>query len=152
LQPAGAQRAGDASPGGGQAVRIVIVEFVASGADDQAIARGITQVIGSELGSSGAFAPIDAGHPADKDLSGGKGSAYPAPQWAAWRAVGAQAVVAGRLTRQADRVSIECRLWDVAAGHHLMGQMYQATPDRWREVAYVIADGVHEHLTGRKRR
>src|SRR5690349_5582339 len=74
-------------------------------------ARGaeIAQVISENLGRSGLFAPIAPGvfpeQNLDVDLQ---------PQFPGWKQVGAQALINGAVTVEADgRLRVDFRLWDV---------------------------------------
>jgi TolB protein len=82
--------------------------------------------------------------PPSDDVSG-------APPFGYWRDQGAQAVVTGRLIRQADgRLKTEVRLWDVTREQPLSGQQYLTEPENWRRLAHVIADHIYEQLTGKQ--
>jgi len=129
-----------------QPMPIALPDFVGGTAGDAEAARSITQVIGSDLKRSGLFAPIDPAAYIEKIVNSDA-----VPRFEDWRAINAQALVTGRLTRQPDgRLKAEFRLWDVFAGQQLAGQQYFTTPDIWRRVAHIISDSVYERLTGEK--
>ncbi|HEX6859082.1 MAG TPA: Tol-Pal system beta propeller repeat protein TolB [Caulobacteraceae bacterium] len=111
-------------------------------------ARGgeIAQVITDNLERSGLFAPIAPGafppDPLDVNVQ---------PAMDGWKATGAQALINGAVTVEADgRLRADFRLWDVATGEQLQGLQFSSTPENWRRVAHKIADAVYERLTGEK--
>jgi TolB protein len=125
---------------------IAIPNFVAGGPSDSEVAVGVTQVITNNLKRSGLFAPIDQAAYIEKIVN-----IDVAPQFANWKTISAQALVTGRMTRQADgRLKAEFRLWDVATGGQLAGQQYFTSPEYWRRVAHIISDQIYERLTGEK--
>ena len=84
----------------------------------------MTQVITNNLRRSGLFAPIDPEAYIEKICN-----IDAVPRFADWRAINAQALVTGRVTRQADgRLKTEFRLWDVFSGQQLTGEQYFTTP------------------------
>ncbi len=95
----------------------------------------ITGVISADLQRSGLFKPV-----------GGGAAAGDAPDFAAWKATGAQALVTGNAT--AGRV--EFRLWDVPVGQQIQGTAYTTAAGNWRRVAHIIADVIYERLLGEK--
>jgi len=144
--PAAAQLKLDITQGNVQPVPIAIPDFAAGTPADTEVARGITQVITNNLRRSGLFAPIDPAAYIEKISN-----IDAVPRFADWRAINAQALITGRVTRQPDgRLKVEFRLWDVFAGNQLTGQQYFTTPDNWRRIGHIISDSVYERLTGEK--
>jgi TolB protein len=128
-----------------QPVPIALPDFLGGTPGDSEAGRSVTQVMTNDLKRSGLFAPIDPAAFIEKIAN------LDTPRFADWRAINAQALVTGRLTRQPDgRLRAEFRLWDVFAGGQLIGQQYFTTPDNWRRVAHIIADAIYERLTGEK--
>ena len=102
----------------------------------------ISRVISENLGRSGLFAPIDAGaRQADVATE---------PDFAAWKGLGAQALVNGQASLVDGRLQVDFRLWDIPAGQQLLGLQFTSTPENWRRVAHKISDAVYERLTGEK--
>ena len=129
-----------------QPMPIALPDFIGGAPADSEAARGVTQVITNDLKRSGLFAPIDPAAYIERIVN-----TDAVPRFQDWRAINAQALLTGRLTRQPDgRLKAEFRLWDVFAGQQLTGQQYFATPDMGRRVAHIIADAVYERLTGEK--
>jgi TolB protein len=129
-----------------QPMPIALPDFIGGTPADTEAARAVTQVITADLKRSGLFAPIDPAAYIERIVNSDA-----VPRFEDWRAINAQALVTGRLTRQPDgRLKAEFRLWDVFAGQQLTGQQYFTTPAIWRRVAHIIADSVYERLTGEK--
>jgi TolB protein len=146
VRPAAAQLRLDVTQGNVQPIPIAIPDFVGGSPADAEVARGVSQVITSNLRRSGLFQPIDPAAFIEKGVN-----IEAVPRFPDWRAINAQQLVIGRVTRQADgRLKVEFRLWDVFAGNQLTGQQYFTTPDNWRRIAHIISDAVYERLTGEK--
>ena len=110
------------------------------------IARDIATVVEADLRGSGLFKPIDKGAFIDKN-----NDPNARPRFEDWRVINAQALVNGRVSREADgRLKVEFRLWDVFAGDEMTGQQFFSNPDNWRRVAHIIADTIYTQLTGEK--
>ena len=136
----------DVTQGNVQPMPIALPDFVAGAPAESAVARDVTNIIAANLQRSGLFAPINPAAYIEKISNSDA-----VPRFADWRAINAQALVVGRVTRQGDgRLKAEFRLWDVFAGEQLTGQQYFTTPDNWRRVAHIISDAVYERLTGEK--
>jgi TolB protein len=144
-----ARRAGavvrlDITEGNFQPLPIAIPKFLAGGQDDGDTASAVTQIVTANLQRSGLFAPIDPTAYIERIAS-----VDAVPRFPDWRNINAQALVTGRIGRQADgRLQAEFRLWDVLAGQQLDGKQYLTTPDNWRRIAHIISDAIYERLTG----
>jgi TolB protein len=146
LRPAHAVLSIDVTQGNVQPLPIAIPDFVAGSPADTESARTVTQIITANLRRSGLFAPIDPAAYIEKITT-----IDTLPRFPDWRAVNAQGLVTGRVTRQPDgRIKAEFRLWDVFGGAQLTGQQYFTTPDNIRRIAHIISDAVYERLTGEK--
>jgi TolB protein len=125
---------------------IAIPDFVGGTPGDGEVARGISQVITANLKRSGLFAPVDPAAFIEKITSFDT-----FPRFPDWKAINAQALITGRVTRQGDgRLKVEFRLWDVTSGQQLTGQQYFTSPDNWRRIAHIVSDSAYERLTGEK--
>jgi TolB protein len=70
---------------------------------------------------------------------------------AEWRARGADALVAGSVSRLADgRWDVRYKLWDTVKGEELLGQSKVVLEADLRLAAHRIADEVHQQLTGER--
>src|SRR5262249_30674507 len=125
---------------------IAIPDFVGGSPAHGEGARGVTRATTNTLRRSGLFARVDPQAFIERIVN-----VDAVPKFPDWRAINAQALVTGRITRQGDgRLKAEFRLWDVASGQQLTGQVYTTTPDNWRRIGHIISDAVYERLTGEK--
>jgi TolB protein len=127
-------------PGGQfQPIPIAVADFSGEGN----LGAQVSGIIASNLKRSGYFAPLDkARHPERPSLDA-------APQFEAWKAAGAHALVVGRVSRDpSGRLKTEFRLWDVLSGQQSAGQQYVTDPNTWRRVGHIISDSVYTKITG----
>jgi len=125
---------------------IAIPNFVAGTPADAEVGAGVAQVITNNLKRSGLFAPIDPAAFIERITN----SDAP-PTFQSWKQIGAQALVIGRMTRQANgRVKAEFRLWAVNQQPPLAGQQYDTQAEYWRRISHIISDQIYERLTGEK--
>ncbi|KJC43779.1 translocation protein TolB [Bradyrhizobium sp. LTSP885] len=125
---------------------IAIPNFAAGTPGDAEVGVGVTQVITNNLKRSGLFAPIDQAAYIEKQVN-----IDAAPNLNNWKSINAQALVMGRMTRQANgRVKAEFRLYDVNTGQQLAGNAYDTSADYWRRIAHIISDQIYERMTGEK--
>jgi TolB protein len=133
----------DITQGNLNPLRIAIPEFVG---EDLKLGADIANVVAADLERSGLFKPLDRAAFIEKMVSPDA-----APRIGDWRQIGAQALVVGRVGRQADgRIRAEFRLWDIASGRQLIGQQFATSAQNWRRVGHIIADYVYEKLLGDK--
>lgn len=108
------------------------------------IGASISQVITSNLVSTGLFRAIDQKAFIEKITA-----APTRPRFAAWRPLGAQALVTGRLEMLPNgNLRVEFRLWDVVAEAQMEGVGYTTPVSNWRRTAHVISDRIYSRLTG----
>ena len=126
---------------GGSQFPVAIVPFRA----EAGLPQPVSPVVAADLAKSGLFRTVDAG---------GLNPPPYEPQdvnYGTWRARGADAVVIGSVTPQADgRYEVRFRLMDVAKQAQLAGFAYTVTGAQLRQTAHKIADVVYEVLTGDK--
>jgi TolB protein len=135
----------DVTQGNIQPFPIAIPDFFPGSANEGDMPRNISGIVSANLKRSGLFAPIDPAAFIEKNID------FDRPKFADWRAIKADGLVVGRVTRQQDgRLKVDFRLWDVPNANQLHGQQYITTPDNWRRIAHIISDAIYERLTGEK--
>ena len=140
--PARAEVKLDIRKGSVEPMPIAISDMVSS----DGLGAQISAVIAADLKRSGFFTPIDKAAFIQKITNPDA-----APRFEDWKSINAQALVSGRVTKEADgRLRAEFRLWDTYGGTQLIGQQFYTRPENWRRVAHIIADAVYEKLTGEK--
>ncbi len=144
IAPARAILSLDLRNGNIQPIPIALPEFLAGSPPDAEAARAISQIITANLKRSGLFVPLEPAAFIERITN-----FEAVPRYPDWRAINAQALVTGRITRQGDgRMKAEFRLWDVFGGAPLDGKQYFSTPDNFRRIAHIISDAIYERLTG----
>ena len=134
------------NPGEFQPTPIAIPSFVPGTPADAQAGADVAGVITNNLKRSGLFAPIDPAAFIDRITN----SDDP-PRFQNWKAINAQYLVVGRVTRQSDgRLLAEFRLWDVINGQQAEGQKYFTAPEYWRRISHIISDKIYENVTGEK--
>jgi TolB protein len=140
--PANALVTIDVNKGNIEPLPIAITDFLAG---DQ-LGAEISGIITADLKRSGLFAPIDKSAFIEKISNPDV-----APRFADWKVINAQALVTGRVSKEADgRIRAEYRLWDTYAGQQLSGEQFFANDTNKRRIAHIIADAIYERLTGEK--
>jgi TolB protein len=102
----------------------------------------VSQVVRADLERSGLFRTVQPETALD-ELS--------VIDTAQWRSRGADALVAGSVTRLADgRFDVRYKLWDTVKGDELLGQSKVVLPPDLRLAAHRVADEIHQKLTGER--
>jgi tol-pal system beta propeller repeat protein TolB len=107
--------------------------------------QSVSGVVTNDLKRSGLFSPIEKSRHPEKIENFDA-----APNFAAWKGTGIQALVTCRMVRNGGQVQAQYRLWEVASGEQLVGQQLSTDGGNWRRAAHIIADGVFAKITGEK--
>ena len=123
---------------------IAVTAFEAAAPELRLVADDMAGVIEADLVRSGLFKLISPAafiaQPTDFDT---------APAYADWRAINADALVAGRVNQTEDgRLMVQFRVFDTDAEEQIEGLQLLSDPADWRRVAHKVADGIYAKLTG----
>jgi TolB protein len=144
--PAGGQSAViDVDRARAEPIPIAIPALSGADGESERLGRDIAGVITNNLARCGLFRTIDPqafiNAPVTAEL----------PNFQNWKAIGAQALVTGRVENQgAGKLRVEFRLWDVLPGQQIQGTAYTTTLSNWRRIAHIISDVIYERLLGEK--
>jgi TolB protein len=115
---------------------------LASFRDEAKAPVAVSQLVRADLERSGLFRMLPAPGVLDENSP---------VNLAEWKAQGAEALVAGSVTRLADgRFDARFKLWDAVKGSELVGQSNVVLPADLRLAAHRIADEIHQRLTGER--
>jgi TolB protein len=136
--PAAAQFRVEISGVGATQVPLAVAVF----RDEAKAGVPVSQVIRADLERSGLVRTLVADATLDE-----RSTIDPAT----WRSRGADALVAGSVTRLVDgRLDVRFKLWDVVKGEELLGQSKVVLGPDLRLAAHRVADEIHEKLTGER--
>ncbi|MFH1158357.1 MAG: Tol-Pal system beta propeller repeat protein TolB [Pseudomonadota bacterium] len=142
--PARAELKIDVTRGQVNPMPIAIPDFYGVAGADQELGRNMVEVINADLKRSGLFRPLDP-----RSFIQDARAAQARPNFGEWRAINAQALVTGVLSRMGDgRTRVEFRLWDVSAEQQQVGMAYMTTASNWRRIAHIISDTIYKRVTG----
>ena len=129
-----------------QPLPVAIVVPQAATAEEKKTAKSIAAVVTNNLKNSGLFRPVDPKAFIQRD-----GSEVIAPRFNDWKAIGAEALVTGRLFHRTNGdVRIEFRLWDIAGGQQIVGRALETRRPNWRRLAHKMSDAIYQRLTGER--
>lgn len=123
---------------------VAIPDLVPEGGAAGDWGQRIARVVAEDLTGTGLFREI----PSSAFIS--QISSFAAPvQYADWKAINAQALVAGAVSVNGNQISVKFRLYDVFSGAELgEGLQLAGTTDAWRRIAHKMADVVYSRITG----
>ncbi len=144
--PAAAALSVDVTQGVAKPLPIAIPDLISADPAQVQMGANIASVVRADLDRSGLFKAIDpkafVDHITDINM---------VPNFANWRVINAQGLVAGQVAIQPDgRMRVEFRLWDVYGGSQMLGQQFFTQPENWRRVAHMVSDAIYERITGEK--
>lgn len=109
---------------------------------DPQFGRDVADVVRNDLTRSGLFAVVDA-----VSLPVQVGDVNAQPDFAAWRATKAAALVMGHVERGA-AVTGAVRVWDTEQSAQVVGKSYTTDAQSWRRIGHIIADAIYTALAG----
>ena len=123
---------------------IAVPELTTAGTLKSTVSDPFTATLKSDLEFSGAFVIADPAHyPAGfRDPTQGDASDR-------WRAGGAEVLVDTRGEVSGDRVSVEARVWDLAAKKMIMGKRYSGGATYVERIAHTLANDIVKYFTGK---
>jgi TolB protein len=131
--------------GSAQSLSIAVSKFSPQAPEFNDLARDIPAIIARNLQSSGLFEPLNP----NSFIQTPDSIESDQPRFGEWRAINAQALVSGTVTKTKDgRTRVEFRLWDVFSQSQLTGMAYMTTPQNWRRIAHIISDEIYKRMTG----
>jgi len=113
--------------------------------DDHTLKTGknISMVISDNLERSGLFKPIER-----KSFIQDEESLSNHPRFEDWKIIKAQHLIAGKIYKKNEKISVEFRLYDVFSQKQLLGKKYETSEKNWRRVSHIISDAIFERVTG----
>ena len=107
------------------------------------LGNDISKIVENNFRSTGLFNPLKKEAFVQKpDI------AHLKPRFEDWRLIKAQALVTGKILVKDGKLTVEFRLWDLAAATEMTALAFTTTPSNWRRVAHIISDKIYERLTG----
>ncbi|MFT7596686.1 MAG: TolB protein [Paracoccaceae bacterium] len=121
-----------------------VPDFVPDSPAAKKVGADLARVIAADLSGTGLFREI----PSSAFIS--QISDFSAPvQYADWKAINAQALVAGAVNVSGNKLTVRFRIYDVFSGAELgNGLQFVGATDGWRRMSHKVADAVYSRITG----
>ncbi|NNF51436.1 MAG: Tol-Pal system beta propeller repeat protein TolB [Gammaproteobacteria bacterium] len=124
------------------AVPVAIVPFGTGGGTEPS--EDVAAVIAADLARSGRFAPIDRNDMIQMPTSG------QGIRFGDWRILETEAILVGKVLREASGYVIQFQLYDVYRGAQLLSYRISSAENDLRRAAHQVSDMVYEALTGER--
>jgi len=135
----------DINAPGGRRLPLAVANFVVT-SGDPSLSAGIPKILENDLDLTALFdivprtAHIEAVAAANFS---GKPLSFPA-----WKVIGAEAVVIGKVDARGDQITVEMRLYDATQGTLITGKRYTGTTRQVRAIAHRFANEIVYAFTG----
>lgn len=127
-------------------INVAAPAFTSGSTADADIAARIADVVRADLVSTGLFTAPEAAA-----IAAFRADIGALPVWSEWSGASVGAVLFGKVETGADSsLSVQFRLYDVAANKQVIGTQYRMPADQWRRAAHKVADDVMVALVGGK--
>ncbi|MEP4198755.1 MAG: Tol-Pal system beta propeller repeat protein TolB [Aliishimia sp.] len=122
----------------------VTPNFASENPSSAQMGSDLARVIAADLSGTGLFREI----PSDAYISQFTDFAAPV-SYNDWKAINAQAMVAGAVSVNGNQVNVKFRLYDIVSGQEMgEGLQFNGTTDGWRRMAHKVSDAVYSRITG----
>ena len=118
---------------------VAIPDFASS---DPTFGHEVTEIVRANLRRSGLFQIIDP-----TSLPSRIGDVAATPEFAAWRAISADALIMGQVER-GGQIQSSLRVWDTQAAGQVVGRSYSTDINSWRRIGHIMSDAIYQALTG----
>jgi TolB protein len=135
----------DINAPGGKRLPLAVGDFVVV-SGSPALSRGIPKMLEADLELTQLFDLVPQEAQLEKVVSAhfaGKGLDFPA-----WKTVGAEAVVIGKVEGRGDQLAIEMRVYDATQGTLITGKRYSGTPAQVPQIVHRFANEIVYVFTG----
>jgi TolB protein len=135
----------DINAPGGRRLPLAVANFVVVSADP-ALSSGIPKILETDLDLTALFEIVPRSAHIEKVSSAnfaGTPLGFPA-----WKVIGAEAVVIGKVEGRGDQLNIEMRLYDATQGTLITGKRYAGSPRQVRSIAHKFANEIVYAFTG----
>ncbi|MGE5248566.1 MAG: Tol-Pal system beta propeller repeat protein TolB [Verrucomicrobiota bacterium] len=135
----------DINAPGGRRLPLAVANFVVT-SGDPGLSAAIPKILESDLDLTALFDIVPrSAHVESVTAANFAGTPLSFP---AWKVIGAEAVVIGKVETRGDQVAVEMRLYDATQGTLIVGKRYAGTSRQIRSIAHRFANEIVYAFTG----